>query len=85
MLSKGPVTINDQTFYIGGQPHQLINAKVPLTYSVCLIEDNPWVGETRLLRIRLHTGNLQSCIDFISKQLELKGDGALQNTQAREA
>lgn len=62
------VTINDQTFFVNGKPHQIVIGKHSNQYHVVAIQDVPenWKSwDKGLLRVKLHTGNLVSCLGFI--------------------
>ena len=73
-LALPKITCNDQTFYIGGEPHQLVQDQK--RYKVCKIIKNPQPGYDGLLRVEIHAGTLVDCFDFLSKHVFLYGEYA---------
>lgn len=64
------ITCNDQTFYIDGKPHQLIQHNNGL-YSVCKIEENTMPYGKGLVRVKTITGTLRECTEWIDDEIRL--------------
>ena len=48
------ITINDQTFFIGGTPHQMVKHPGLVRYSIVRLEHLPKFNKTGLTRVRVH-------------------------------
>lgn len=68
--------ITKETFFIGGKPHQIVQTKVSLKYDVVEIQSVPenWKSWAKgMVRVRLHTGSIESCLQFLLELINEKG------------
>ena len=77
-MARGPVLINEFTFFIGGKPHQILasDSGIPLRFDLVQLVQSPWSDEG-LIRVKLTSGRIDEVFAFAQEMLASDGDALI--------